>query len=188
MTNYFRQIVFTENMKPLFSFKFTIFLLAALFLPFSMKTAHSKLEPYPAIILPSGAGKLNLQEGVIKVNNLAIYGYDFQGKLQKIDAKKLLDPIPNQYLYAVVDNEFGLSTKITDEVLLRGLDKKIEIKRKVPNSKDRRLAQVWLAGKLSDLRLSNSSIIVRYELRQLEINTGREVSKEIENEKHILLR
>lgn len=175
-------------MKPVFTLKFTIYLIIALFFPFVIKTANSKLEPYPAIILPSGAKKLNLKEGVIHVNNLSIYGYDLQGKLQKIDTKKILAPIPNHYLYAIVDNEFGLSTKITDEILLRGLGKKIEIKRKVASSEERQLAKLWLSNKLKDLGLSNLSIVVRYELKKLEINTGKEVSKEITNEKNISLR
>lgn len=175
-------------MKPLFSFKFTIFLFASLFFPFVMKTASSKLEPYPAIILPSGAGKLDLKESVINVNYLSIYGYDFQGKLEKIDAKQFLHPIPNQYIYAIFDNEFGLSTKTTKEILLRGTNKKIEMKRELASPEERQIAKIWLSNKLTNLGLSNSKIVVRYELKKLEIGTGKEVSREINDEKTISLR
>ncbi|MGK7951084.1 MAG: hypothetical protein AB4368_20435 [Xenococcaceae cyanobacterium] len=175
-------------MNPLFSVKFTVILTAALFVPFVMTTANLKLEPYPAIILPSGAGKLDLKEGVINVYNLSIYGYDIQGKLQKIDQTGFLNPIPNHYLYAVFDNEFGLSTKTKDEIVLRGLNKKIEIKRKSTTPEEQKKAKLWLSEKLTDLGLSSSKIVFRYELKKLEINSGREVSKEINDEKIISLR
>lgn len=174
-------------MKPLFSLKFTTFLSIVLFVPFVMKTANSQLEPYPALLLPAGAGKLNLEEKIIKVNTIAIYGYDLQGKLQKIDSQEFLAPIPRHYLYAIVDNEFGLSTKTIDEIWLRGLGEKIERKRKPISPENQKLAKFWLSKRLSILGLSTSSILLRDEIKTLEINSGKELSREINNEKIISL-
>ena len=177
------------TIKPLFSLKFTILLSIALFFPFILRTLSSTLEPYPSILLPSGAGKINLKKEVIKVNNLSIYGYDFQGKLQKVDAVKFLAPIPSQYLYSIARNEFGLSTKTTEEIWIGGFGKSIKLDRKLKpiNPENQKLAKLWLSDRLSQLGLSTSSILIRYELRKLAINSGKEVSKEIINEKNILL-
>ena len=174
-------------MKPLFSPKFTILLIIALFVPFAIKTANSKLEPYPAIILPSGASKLDLKKGAIGVDSLSIYGYDTQGKLEKIDVKQFIAPIPSHYFQVIANNEFGLSTKTTDEIWLRGLNKKIDIKRKSISLENQELAKIWLTNRLKKLDLSSSSILIRHESKELSINDGKELSREIINEKNISL-
>ncbi len=174
-------------MKPLFSLKFTVFLILVLLVPFVLKTVSRKLEPYPAIILPSGASKLDLKEGKIGVDGISIYGYDTQGNLEKIDVKQFIAPIPSHYFHVLANNEFGLSTKTTDEIWLRGLNKKIDIKRKSTSSEHQELAKIWLANRLKKLGLSTSSILIRYEFKELSINDGKELSRKITNEKNISL-
>ena len=174
-------------MKPLFSLKFTVFLVLVLFVPFVLRTLAKQLEPYPAIILPSGASKIDLKEGVIGVNSLSIYGYDTQGKLEKIDVKQFIAPIPSHYFPVIAKNEFGLSTKTTDEIWLRGLNKKIDIKRKSVSLANQELAKIWLSNRLKKLGLSTSLILIRYEFKELSINDGKELSREITNEKNISL-
>ena len=174
-------------MKPLFSLKFTIFLSAALFLPFFIKLVNPKLELYPAIILPSGAGKIDLKEKSIEVQNLSIYGYNTQGKLQKIDVVNFLAPIPRQYLYGIAETEFGLSTQTVDEIKIRGLEKRIEVKRRLISLEKQKLAKAWLSKQLGELGLSTSSILIRYEVKKLDLDNGKEISVKINNEKNISL-
>ena len=174
-------------MKPLFSLKFTSFLGIALFLPFILKTLSPKLEPYPAIILPSGAKKLNFEKEVLEVRSLSIYGYHNQGELQRVSAKKILEPIPKQYLYSLAKNEFGLSTKTTDEVRIKGLGKKLEIKRKQISSEEQKSAKNWLSNQLRKQGLSPSNILIKQEIKKLDLDEGKQVSKEIKNENNIPL-
>ena len=174
-------------MKPLFSLKFTLFLSVALFLPFFIKLVNPKLELYPAIILPSGAGKIDLKEQGIEVQNLSIYGYNTQGKLQKIDAVSFLAPIPRQYLYGIAGTEFGLSTQTIDEIKIRGLEARIQVKRRQISLEKQKLAKVWLSNQLSELGLSSSSILIRYEVKKIDLDNGKEISVEINNEKNISL-
>ena len=175
-------------MKPLFSLKFTVFLVVVLFVPFVLRTLSKKLEPYPALILPSGASKIDLKEGVINVDSISIYGYDTQGKLQKIDVEQFIEPIPNHYFRHIANKEFGLSTKTTEEIWLKGLNKKINIKRKSISLENQRLAKIWVSNRLEQIGLSTSSILIRNESKVLSINNAKEVSREITNEKNISLR
>ena len=172
-------------MKPLFSLNFTILLGIALGFPYIM--SNSTFEPYPAILLPSGASKINIKKGVITVRNLSIYGYDSQGKLQRIDVSKFLAPIPVQYLYSITKNEFGLSTKKNKNIYIRGIGE-VKIDRKAITPKNQRLAKIWLSNKLNELGLLNSSFLIRHEVKKIETNSGKEISSKIIKQKNVSLR
>lgn len=175
------------SQESLFSCKFTVLLSFILFVPFILKILNSELEPYPAIILPSGAGKININSKFIEVNNLSIYGYK-QGKLQRLDPESFLKPIPSQYIHSIAKNEFGLYKKQQENLHLKILRKKLKLKRKFINFKNQKLAKIWLSKKLKKHQLSPYFIVIRYELRKLDIDNGKELSKQIKNEKIIFLR
>lgn len=171
-------------MKPLFSLKFTICLGIILLFPYLM--SNTTFEPYPAILLPSGATEINLQEGIIRVRKLSLYGYDSQGELQKIDAREFLSPIPGQYLYAISRSDFGLSTNPTKKMFIRGFGE-VEVNRKGFGLENQEEAKLWLSNKLSQLGLSTTAFVIRSEFKELDANSGKEISQEVRNERTISL-
>lgn len=174
--------------EPLVSLKLTILLFAALFLPFILKFLSPKLEPYPAILLPSGATKFNLEKETLEARLLSIYGYNSQGELTEIEPKKLLRPLPVQYFNALAREEFGLSTKKYTTVQMKYLNKSFRIKRRVFSEEKREQCKLWLRKRLRGFGLSDSAIVIRYEVRDLDVDNGEEVSRRIKDEKIIRLR
>ncbi|NJL83155.1 MAG: hypothetical protein HC890_09725 [Chloroflexaceae bacterium] len=180
--------------KPFFSLRFTILIATILIIPFTLKTFFNyKLEPSIAVILPSGAGKINLNEEVISVRQLSLYGYDSQGDLVKIDPEELLYPLPDRFIYAIASNNFGLQQKKIEKIWIRGMGdlgftKPLEIRRKTASPPEKKFAKAWMADKLQALELSPESFLVRYEEKEINVNTGEEVSRAIKNERIISLR
>ena len=173
-----------KNYKPLFPIKFTLLLVIILVVPL-LRRIFVGGEPYPAILLPSGATKINLANETVSVRIISIYGYGRDGRLHRITAQQLLSPIPNHYLFGIVRNEFGLTGKTDIKLWDKILNMiNVEIKRKNIQNKEENIqeAKTWLKHKLEGLELSNSSIIVRHELLEIDRTTGKEVTNKINNE------
>jgi hypothetical protein len=80
-----------------------------LFIPFGLSFI-SGLEPYPAVILPGGAGKIKIDGDDLRFSKLVLYGKDQESDQWKsLDATAFLDPIPVVYLRSIIVNEFGLN-------------------------------------------------------------------------------
>lgn len=84
---------------------FSISLILFLIIPYLTKLMVSH-EPYPAIIMPSGHGKINLKDTVL-IN----YEFEFEGvknnRVFEIDPSKLFPEIPGRFYFGIVRNNLG---------------------------------------------------------------------------------
>lgn len=96
----------TSRKQIFLSLAFAIFLLA----PALLKIVG--MEPYPAVILPSGAGTISLEPVVLHETRL--YGERAPG-WERIDAVKFLEPVPVWYLDALARRGFGLEGDAASE-------------------------------------------------------------------------
>lgn len=88
--------------------------------PYGVKLLSPHLEPYPAIIFPSGAGKVRQSQGKFefRVNN--IYCIDSSTKeWKRQDTSSFLFPIPPHYFSSIIKNEFGLNPDLKHTVKFR---------------------------------------------------------------------
>jgi len=88
------------------SVKYTAILLGVFFVPFLMKEEFR--EPYPALILPSGASKAKVIGGEVSSTKYLGYGVTQDGEREEVDLVKLIRPAPSHYLKYIFKNDFGL--------------------------------------------------------------------------------
>lgn len=105
------------------SYRFTGILAAALCIPFAVTLLIT--EPYPAVIMPSGSGKLDLSDGTYQFVHYRAYGIDATGAKEPLDLLELTQAAHPQYLYVIFSNHFGLNRNSQKELKLRGTDLQI---------------------------------------------------------------
>lgn len=91
---------------PLFSLRFSLVLALCLLVPEVLRALSGSLEPYPAVLLPAGAGKVRLPGGRATMKHVLIEG-ERAGGWQELDRAALLAPLPVHYFGEVVRGEFG---------------------------------------------------------------------------------
>ena len=165
---------------------FTILLAGILIGPFCLRTMWPSLEPYPAIMLPSGAGKLKLQPDEFSFSRLVVYGQDGENnKWTLVDPLKFLDPIPVWYLNDLAYRHFGLRERI-DNIWIPKLGI-FEIHWSRGTDKSRIETREWLQKKLSNLGFENSKFKVVIERVTIRRRTGNVLRTETKNEEVYLL-
>ena len=99
---------------------FTGVLGALLCIPFAIKLMIA--EPYPAVIMPSGSGRIDISQGTYQFNNYRAYGITESGAQEPLDLMKLIQPAHSQYLYGIFEHHFGLKSDPRKTIKLRGTD------------------------------------------------------------------
>ncbi len=172
----------------MFSLRFTIILLFILFIPFCLR-AILGIEPYPAVLLPSGAGSIKKTGDQIVFNYKKLFALDNKGEWTKIDPSRLLYPIPVQYLPNLTSNNFGFdvdSPRVKSKTF-RFL-KMFHLTSERPKSEeDIREAKKWLKEKLISQHLNPSRIKFASYTQIISTRTGAVVENNIKNEKIVSL-
>lgn len=89
----------------------SLLLACVLLPPFLLRIAYPSLEPYPAVLLPAGAGTIAIGRGEVRFARVALWGRKDGDDLHwaMIDAEDFLRPLPAHFLNAVAGNSFGLN-------------------------------------------------------------------------------
>jgi hypothetical protein len=173
----------------MFSLRETFIILFILFIPFCLRTCIG-IEPYPAVLLPSGAATIKKVNNHIALKSKKLYALDSANNWKKIDISLLLYPIPGQYLPALLSHDFGLSIDSS-----RFESRRFKILRKLKFLNDKSLAskdsrvevEKWLREKLIKQHLSPSKIKIISYVQTISSNTGAFLENTIENERVISL-
>lgn len=90
-----------------------------LLVPFGLRLVSSKLEPYPAILLPSGDKQVQVPlEGPIpNYIYTDLYGFVPEKGWESIDEESFISPIPRNYLSFILDRNKGLFSNESDSEL-----------------------------------------------------------------------
>lgn len=94
----------------MFSQRFTLLLFAFLIIPYVL-TVKYRIEPYPALILPSGAGKVAVGGKQMKVSYTEYYALKADGTMSKVDAVRMFAPVPIHYHSYILLRNFGMIDK-----------------------------------------------------------------------------
>lgn len=146
----------------LFSPRATLLILLCLLVPEILRLISGALEPYPAVLLPAGAGKLRLPGGRLKMKHVLIEA-EREGVWREVDRAALLDPLPVHYFGEVVRGEFGFHDR-----KWRGTTPP------PPAASPEQLQQTkdWLRARLRQLGFSDRRLRVVEESYWLELATG----------------
>ena len=112
-------LVISEKKTP--SLWFTAILAALLFMPFVIRL-FLVVEIYPSVIMPSGAGKIDISDGHYPFVHYRAYGVLSNGEQEEIDMLELIKPVHRHYVYSIFNNQFGLNPDATKRMKLRGTE------------------------------------------------------------------
>ncbi len=157
----------------------SISLLLFLGVPFILKLKDPRLEIYPAVIFPSGEGKVKTNQEQYKVFSIELYGY--KNGLAKIDKKKFLQRVPVQYLYTIVEGNFGLE-EYAEEFKLYKPPVKFTLRNNF-SQETLKITKSWLRERLREQQMNDSAFVLRQYLNTYNVTTKLAESKEILDEK-----
>jgi hypothetical protein len=174
--------------RPAFSAGFSIALLVFLSVPFAIKSVVYA-EPWPAIILPSGAIKITVDNGVahFPVTSVAVIGPD--GRYQPADPRQLFSPVPVHYLFSILGCRLGQDTRPYRELVFkRGPFHTWRLPRVPPTDTEQRTARDWLRVGVERTGLHGDKISVRSQMVSVAMQSGQELGREDANETLVPLR
>ncbi|KAA3438471.1 hypothetical protein [Rufibacter hautae] len=172
----------------MFSVKSTFFLFLILFFPFILRIKTQHLEPYPALLLPSGATKLELMSDTLEVNSTELYGLTPNGTLKEVNPVRFFFPIPVQYMNPILLNDFGRVNPLeNDKGGLVQLLKKFKVLRdKIIDANDEEELSKWLDSKLVEQGFTPGFLKAFKTTSTFSVKANRLLSKKLSNEKIIL--
>lgn len=94
----------------MFSKKATVLIFFCLLVPFFLRLVSYKLEPYPAILLPSGEGKVKVPlDGPVDNYTVSeLQGFSSSNGWQRLDEEEFISPVPKGYLSNILKLNQGL--------------------------------------------------------------------------------
>lgn len=172
----------------MFSLRFTIFLLLVLFIPLSLRTLK-QIEPYPAVLLPSGVSLIKKVNNQVKLKVKKLYAIDKTGNWKKVDLRLLLHPIPLQFSEGLASKDFGFDT---DFLKRNGgkdslLNKTKNLNTVSANKEELKDLRKWLKTKLVEQNFATSTIKSVSYLETISIETGVVLEQEVIYERIIEL-
>jgi hypothetical protein len=156
------------------SVRYTVVLLAIFLVPFIMKSELR--EPYPALILPSGAYRASIKDGSVKSTKYVGYGVTQAGVREEIDLNQLIRPAPAHYLRGIFDNGFGLRE---GRIETRIRKKRGKYKAVASTPKNVAECKKWVSHKLGDKYVS--LVLIKKEVFTRK-SDGVTIAEEIKNE------
>ncbi len=172
----------------MFSVRSSVLIALLLLLPLYLAFKYGGIyEPFPAVLMPSGAHKTEVpfDTNETEIKNITVKAINRQGNWQEVDRIKLLHPIPVQYFPPILSRSFGLS----DDYSLKKRGKfehflsKIGILRpRVHDASVHAEAKAWLREQLIAQQLKPDTIKVSSFLQIISLPEGSIVSEIVKNE------
>ena len=135
----------------------TVGLIFFLLIPFVLKLKDQRLEVFPAVIMPSGAGLIN------KKDSITFTTYELYGKrkdsIERIEIKEFLKPIPEWYINHISESNFGLEPFSQEFKLYKSPIKFVNFNRY--SEKEVEKAKTFYQEKLVKLGYDDSLLIFR---------------------------
>lgn len=170
----------------MFSVRFTLVLAGALVLPLCVREI-SGVEPYPAILLPTGATLVRELEGVVEFQSLALYAGRASGEELRLKVTSFMDPIPGHYLGGLATRVFG-QLNVSRRQLRLGPLGEWSVNAKRASATERLQALEWLAARVFSADADAATLILRLETHHVEVATGKWYPPETRDEVRIALR
>ncbi|MBC3541778.1 hypothetical protein ACFSC6_09990 [Rufibacter sediminis] len=175
----------------MFSLRFTLSLLGILLIPYFFRAKYGiALEPYPAVMLPSGSGKVDASADIAQISYTTVLGRNATGQWSRVDNARLLYPIPIQYLSPILSKEFGL--KEDAGTIRPGIQSSLAgdlsiLWAKHVTEQDRQEVKAWLRGRLGEQHFDASVLKVVKVEEVIAIPDGRKLNYKVTYENTLRL-
>jgi hypothetical protein len=137
-------------------------LLGFILLPPFVLTTRYGIEPYPAIILPSGANKANVSPTQVSFNRTSLWGkHKEKGIWVRVDLETFLNPISVNQWNGIAVNSFGL--KSPNAKIIKGFNTKKVTTEEVQSGKQ------WLRQKLSQFGYASDELMITFDKETFDI-------------------
>jgi hypothetical protein len=161
---------------------YTALLSAFLVVPFVIATLAPVLEPYPAVLLPTGGGRIKTTEDQMDFGRLVIYGrVADRDAWTRLSPPKFLGPIPAEFFSTLVQHYFGLIPVPIANRTRVGVVITID-PRKVPEEEVKNAKQ-WLRARLKDSGCDDNVLRISQEVVTFRRSDGAEIGVRSENDK-----
>jgi hypothetical protein len=167
---------------------YTTLLSASLFVPFTISYLAPTLEPYPAVLLPSWAGRIKTTEDQIDFNRTAIYGrVAGRDAWTRLSPSQFLNPVPPEFFPPLALRYFGLSPfgRITHTIkggaVIR-IDTRKVSEEEVTNAKQ------WLRARLNGSGCDDNVLRITQEVVTLRLSDRAEIAVRYQSDKVFELR
>jgi hypothetical protein len=167
---------------------YTALLSVFLVVPFAIATLAPVLEPYPAVLLPTGGGRIQTTGDQMDWGRTSIYGKVAGGDAwTRLSPPEFLSPIPPEFFSTLVQRYFGLSPvgPIANRTRI-GVVITID-PRKVPEEEVKNAKQ-WLSARLKESGCDDSVLRISQEVVTFRRSDGAEIAVRSENDKVFDLR
>jgi hypothetical protein len=167
---------------------YTILLSIVLLVPFAIRWLAPTLEPYPAVLLPSGAGTVKLTERNIDFYTTAIYGrVAGRDDWIRLSPPEFLYPIPAEFFPDLAQRYFGLIPDAPNTYYIRKVGA-ITIDAHRVSERGVENARQWFRARLSNNGFDDSTLRIAQEVVTLRRSDGAQIAVRYQDEKVFKLR
>lgn len=163
---------------------YTTLLSAFLLVPFAIRLGLT--EPYPAVLLPTGAATINATGDQIDTSITAIYGrmIGSDGWI-RLSPSRFLHPIPVEYFPHLAERYFGLSPSPHRVFKVGPIT--IDTEHKI-SEEDVKSAKQWLRPRLTEGGYDDNVLRITQEVATFRRSDGTQIAVRYEDEKVLDLR
>jgi hypothetical protein len=167
---------------------YTALLSAFLVVPFAICFLAPALEPYPAVILPGGGGRIKTTEDQMDFGRISIYGrVAGRDAWTRLSPPKFLSPIPAEFFPPLVQRNFGLSPVGPIAIRTR-VGVVITIDTRKVGEEEVKNAKQWFRARLNGSGCDDNVLRITQEVVTFRPSDGAEIAVRSENDKVFELR
>lgn len=149
-----------------------------LLIPFLLSEISPTLQPYPAILLPSGANTIYIEDNQVSFNRIELIAVLPDRSEQLLDPTVLFAPIPQQYWPHIARLNFGLGAEKTKSISFGHWTLMVRTRRAATDTEHAETIR-WLRMQLARLGLADAvALNVRASLLTYDIVEQTEVKRE----------
>ena len=167
---------------------YTALLFGFLLVPFAIREFAPTLEPYPAVLLPSGAGLIKTTEDQMDFDRTAIYGrVAGRDAWTRLSPSQFLNPLPPQFFPPLAQRYFGLSPIGPITHTIKG-GMVIRIDTHKVSEEEVKNAKQWFRARLNGSGCDDSVLRITQEVVTLRRSDRAEIAVRYQNDKVFELR
>jgi hypothetical protein len=163
---------------------YTTLLSAFLLAPFAIRTLAPTLEPYPAVLLPTGGGTIKITGGQIDLGRLAIYGKNAGSEAwTRLSPSRFLSPIPPQYFPNLAQRNFGMTPGGPIAHRIHGVGVVVTIQPRQVSEAEVRNTKQWLRARLKGCGCDDNLLRMTQDVVTLRPADGAEIAVRYQDDK-----
>ncbi|MBV9873258.1 MAG: hypothetical protein JO025_00895 [Verrucomicrobia bacterium] len=167
---------------------YTVALSIVFFVPFAVAFVAPTLEPYPALLLPSGAGTIKTTEDQMDFTRTSIFGKRAVGdSWTRLSPSQFLSPIPPEFFPSLAQRYFALRPVAPVPYRTR-VGVVIKVNPRKVDEKDIPRAKEWLRTRLKETGCEDSLLRISQEVVTIRRSDGAELGVRNEDDSIFELR